>query len=188
MDINQPSYYAIIPANIRYAKISPNAKLLYGEITCLSNKDGYCWASNPHFARLYGVDKRTITRWVKELVDIGAIHYEVTEGYRRRIYLGEGRTKMSIDNNIPHDRQNCLHNITSINTKNNTLSLGADWLPSIEQTKTISQATGIPVMDILEKAPGFAGYYAGQEINNPAGKFQNWLINDQARQAKKVVN
>ena len=40
------SYYAIIPANVRYdASLPANAKLLYGEITALCNAEGYCWAS-----------------------------------------------------------------------------------------------------------------------------------------------
>ena len=34
----KPRYYAIIPANVRYSDLKPNAKLLYGEITALSNK------------------------------------------------------------------------------------------------------------------------------------------------------
>ena len=34
----KPSYYAIIPANVRYDKrLTDKAKLLYGEITCLTN-------------------------------------------------------------------------------------------------------------------------------------------------------
>lgn len=32
-----PNYYAIIPAEVRYASIPGNAKLLYGEISALTN-------------------------------------------------------------------------------------------------------------------------------------------------------
>ena len=68
------SYYAIIPANIRYdSSITPNAKLLYGEITALCNEKGYCWANNEYFASLYEVSKVSISKWIRQLVEKGYI-------------------------------------------------------------------------------------------------------------------
>jgi hypothetical protein len=64
-----PNYYAIIPAEVRYADIPPNAKLLYGEITALCNKEGFCWATNQYFAKLYGVHKNSIGRLVAILIE-----------------------------------------------------------------------------------------------------------------------
>ena len=73
----KPNYYAIIPANVRYDDdLRPNAKLLYGEITCLSNKTGVCYASNNYFARLYKVVPSAITFWVNQLKDKGYIEVD----------------------------------------------------------------------------------------------------------------
>lgn len=72
------SYYAIIPANVRYDdSLIPSAKLLYGEITALCNEKGYCWASNEYFANQYKVSKPTIQNWLKSLEEKGYIYREV---------------------------------------------------------------------------------------------------------------
>ena len=72
------SYYAIIPATVRYDKrLKDKAKLLYGEITALSNEKGYCWATNKYFADLYNVSTTTISLLIKNLIDIGYIKSEI---------------------------------------------------------------------------------------------------------------
>ena len=85
--MNQPNYYAIIPANVRYSDIPANAKLLYGEITALSSKEGFCWASNQYFAELYGVSTRSITEWMSELSEKKFIKAEIENNYDRKIFI-----------------------------------------------------------------------------------------------------
>ena len=81
------SYYAIIPADVRYSdKIVDGAKLLYGEITCLCNEKGFCWANNNYFSKLYGNTKVTISRWFSSLEKEGFIYIDNTDG-KRKIFL-----------------------------------------------------------------------------------------------------
>lgn len=73
----QISYYAVIPANVRYDKeLPPNAKLLYGEITALCNQEGYCWATNDYFAKLYKCTRQSISSWIAALKERGYISIE----------------------------------------------------------------------------------------------------------------
>ena len=95
-----PSYYAVIPADVRYAKhLNANAKLLYGEITALCNKEGYCWASNNYFAELYGYTPQSISNWIQELVSQDFIRTEnfPERGNLRHIYLNHSRNQQSFD-------------------------------------------------------------------------------------------
>ena len=69
----EPSFFAVIPATVRYEKIPDGAKLLYGEISALCNKKGYCWAGNDHFAELYNVNERTVRNWLEALKEKGHI-------------------------------------------------------------------------------------------------------------------
>lgn len=86
-----PSFYAIIPADVRYCKdLEPAAKLLYGEITALTQREGYCWASNKYFADLYDVCERTVTNWLISLQTCGFIIIETEkEGLKwdRKIWI-----------------------------------------------------------------------------------------------------
>ena len=70
----KPNYYAIIPAEVRYSKaLTPNAKLLYAEITALCNMNGKCTASTEYFCRLYEVSRGAVQNWLKMLDDNGYI-------------------------------------------------------------------------------------------------------------------
>ena len=74
----KPNYYAILPAEVRYSKdLTPNAKLLYAEITALCNMNGKCTASTQYFCRLYEVSRGAVQNWLKMLDDNGYINRTV---------------------------------------------------------------------------------------------------------------
>lgn len=76
--MQQPSYYAILTANVRYDKnLKANEKLLYAEITALCNMYGTCWATNQYFAKLYDVSTRSVSSWIANLVQQGYINSEI---------------------------------------------------------------------------------------------------------------
>lgn len=76
--MEQPNYYAVIPANVRYDKdLTANAKLLYGEISALAQKDGACYATNKYFAELYNVSQVSISKWINSLVDKKYINFKI---------------------------------------------------------------------------------------------------------------
>lgn len=84
MDDEKPSYYSIITADVRYdERLKPNEKLLYSEITALSNKYGYCTATNSYFSKLYRADKSTVSRWVSHLEKCGYVQVEQTRNGKR---------------------------------------------------------------------------------------------------------
>jgi hypothetical protein len=139
-------YYAHIPANVRYDQdLSANAKLLYGEITALTNHLGYCWATNGYFADLYQLSNRHISRMIGQLEAKGYILTEIKmqgkQVIERRIFIAVPMDKNvytyghecqeGIDENVqtPIDKnvhtpidKNVQENITVINTTdiNNT--------------------------------------------------------------------
>lgn len=132
----QPSYYSILTANVRYDKrLKANEKLLFSEITALSNKNGYCTAKNSYFARLYDVAVETVSRWVSHLVKYGYLKREeirdnkTNEIIERKLYpitnpkIEDDNERFSdtggIDKkiNTPIDEK-VKENITSINNIN----------------------------------------------------------------------
>ena len=95
METNEkPSFYAILPAYVRYEKrLKPAERLLFAEISALTNKLGYCTASNGYFAELYETKKETVSRWISHLSELGFVKLEmVYEGKQikgRKIWIDE---------------------------------------------------------------------------------------------------
>src|SRR5699024_2171996 len=120
------SYYAIVPANVRYDKrLTNGAKLLYGEITALCNQEGYCWANNSYFSKLYEVSNTTISTWVSQLEKCGYIKrtIEYKEGtkeiFRRYLSILNGGIQENLNTPI---QENLKDNTTSFNTTINNTS------------------------------------------------------------------
>ncbi len=115
-----PTYYANIPANVRYSNLKPNAKLLYGEITALSNKLGYCFASNSYFADLYGVSKNTVSRWISDLNKLGFITVQIERNSNKEIIKRIiGIAQKDVRSNDKMSKENN----TRINTTSNNISI-----------------------------------------------------------------
>ncbi len=92
---NKVNYYAVIPATVRYDNdLKANEKLLYGEITSLANRNGYCYALNRYFAELYNVTTHTVSQWIAHLEKLNYIKVEIirksnNEVQERRIYIND---------------------------------------------------------------------------------------------------
>ena len=134
----QPSYYAIIPSTVRYDKRLKFAeRLLYGEITALLGKEGYCFASNNYFADLYGVIPGTISRWISHLDKLGYIKVDIIkddnkEVKERRIYINDVSNGQSVDDTYEQNKQypyeqNCLYPISK-KAKGNNINIRIDRL------------------------------------------------------------
>ncbi len=137
----KPNYFSIIPATVRYDNdLKDKAKLLFSEITCLTNTLGYCIASNEYFANLYGVSKETISRLINQLAEKNYIKiaYEKrgSQVTKRMIILSSDIQKCQRSNDEIINRtvdENVKDNNTSINNNifnNNIVHPDAQITPS----------------------------------------------------------
>ena len=133
---DKKSYFAVIPANVRYDNELPaSAKLLYGEITALCNEKGFCWAKNEYFSELYQVSEKTIKRWIGALEKNDYISSKIekirnddgTVKTKRTLMLrGDKNVPNRGDKNVPNrGDKNVPHNNTSINNTNTNNNIPA---------------------------------------------------------------
>ncbi len=144
-----PSYYAIVPAFVRYNKsLTYLEKILYGELTALSNKFGYCYATNAYFSENFGNSDRTIQRSLSHLTELGFISV-INEigaiGTNRKIYINatggdktsaNGKTEVS-----PHKGKKQVKDGANIE----------DFLPRGEGNSTRVNSTSISISKDIGK-------------------------------------
>lgn len=114
---------------VRYDKdISPSAKIIYSEISALSNSRGYCFASNRYFSEAFQVSISSVSKWIHQLYKKGYINIEYCRNGQhiksRKIYINpqicsslEFVNNHSITFNTPSDLSEAT---LPCNTKGNT--------------------------------------------------------------------
>lgn len=115
-------YYAVIPATVLFnQKLKANAKLLYALITTLSNKEGYCFASNKYLGDKLGVNPHTISHLLSNLRELNFIYVDILrnekqEIIQRKIYPND--TPYVLNNTYPY-AQKCKQGMYQIGKENN---------------------------------------------------------------------
>lgn len=89
--LKRSNWDSLLPAAVRYdSRLKGDAKVLYSEILLLSNKAGYCYATDQHLAALFDKSRVTISNYIKALKKLGYIRIETKrQGVtvtQRRIY------------------------------------------------------------------------------------------------------
>ena len=181
------SYYAVIPATVRYdERLKLLSRMLYGEITALSNERGYCWANNKYFASLYKVSIQTISGCIKQLVDCGYITSEIK--YKENSKEVESRVLKIIDNfNTPTrkfegGREEILNTPLKENFKDNITSINNTFnIREIKKKKSFTPPTLEEVKAYCEErknnvdAKRFIDYYSVDDWKDKNGKpVRNW--------------
>lgn len=124
----KPSYWAVLPATVRYdEKIPASAKLIYAEISALTEKRGFCYASNEYLMQLFGVSERTLQRHLKALEGCGYIQILDGDGGvgRRKIFAGINPLSNPVKNDGVSPTKlspNPVKNVTHISKRNSKSS------------------------------------------------------------------
>lgn len=85
-EADRPGYYAVLPATVRYdPELRPNAKLLFAEITALTNARGYCWISNERLGEYFSISPKTVGSLIQQLARRGYISVELLRDEKRAI-------------------------------------------------------------------------------------------------------
>ena len=192
MVIETPSYYAILPANVRYDKrLSDKSKLLFAEIMALTNKTGECWATNKYFADLYGVSTRTISTIINQLIEykyLDSTNYYLkgTKAIEKRV-LKIASIPMEENFHTPME-ENFQENITSknitskkeINKERHQYGLYKNVLLTDEDLEKLKEEFPDDWKERIERVSSYCASI-GKTYNNYLATIRNWARKDKAK-------
>ena len=142
-DFQGANYYVVIPQEVLHDnRLTPLARLIYGEISALANINGYAWISNKKLAIKYKVTKATISAAISKLQEFEYIRSHLIykenskEVEKRNLYINPIQKNLNTlyKNNLTGYakksdegvQKNLKDNNTSNNTMNNTNNNIAD--------------------------------------------------------------
>jgi len=106
-------YYIIVTHSVYADKtLQDGAKLLYGLILSLSQKDGFCYADNDYLADTLNKDPRTIQLYLTALKNKQYIYSEVIGNRFRRITTQDTRVKLVPSSKKPLEVKNRVERVT----------------------------------------------------------------------------
>ena len=163
----------MIPAQVRYsAELPAGAKILYAEISSLTDARGFCFASNAYFCELYGLAERTLQRYLTALKNGGFIRIQDGDGGsgRRKIYAGINPLFWNPDKNvgvIPNPDKNVGGTPTKLSP--NPDKIVADNMNNKKENKKEEQDPPIPPekrkppmpKELMEQVTAYAGENLG---------------------------
>jgi len=144
-------------------------------ISSLTAENGYCYASNPHLAKLFDIDEVSISRKINKLINKGYLTAEYdkngTQITKRYLRL----TKMLMDRQQKNQRtvnKNVKENNTSINTtsNNNKKTKQKKFIkPDIKEIQEYCDERNNGI-----DAEGFYHYYESKDWKIGNTKMKNW--------------
>ena len=181
-------------------------KIMFAEITALSNKDGFCSASNRYFSELYEANEATVSRWIANLAKAKYLTVVLVRDDRKAIIgrhifttpIDEKVNRVLTKKSIP-SRQKSQYpideKVTVNNTSINTTSINREDAPAkIEKMnwRDVANAMlahtlngGKDDWEFLKASTGYSG--DGRDIfANWAGKANDYQLRNWKDEFRKL--
>ena len=187
MSINRDFTGVFIPAHIWLSReVKPMEKLLLAEITALSQRTGWCYATRRHFAEWMDCTETNVTNYLTRLVKLGYIEQVERPGQptlrrvNNQMFYGQqepvdmatfqSKGSATLTGGVSHTDPQGSATVTPLNISNkynnkreDTPSLQAHQISPVPKSETTSETTSNATSDLKEESA--AGQRAGAAVS-----------------------